>query len=186
MMGANPAMRFGLRSLLAGVPFVAILVAFPRVTGGLVYLAWVTGPCVGFASFMMVRNKARAGSVPPRRPGTFGWLVVCFSILCVVAALWIRQRWAVAWWHDDWPRPFPFPDEALTRLHDWWDALNPPPPGHLKIHAEHLAVLQVTNCLLLLSFAFAGTVAGWGLAHVDSVSALGRFRDFVGPGKSRG
>ena len=39
--------------------------------------------------------------------------------------------------HDvDWPRPFPYPDEWLSRWYDRIDAENPPPPGTRKICGE--------------------------------------------------
>jgi hypothetical protein len=168
-------LSIGLRSLLGLVFIVAMFAVFPILLHASVWLVWFTGPVIAICTFLLARNATRT-NLPPgveRRPRLGGWFMLACSAIPLPASIFIRRRWIIAFSDDQWPRPFPYPDVYLMRLHDWWDRLHPVTDG-LKIHGEHYAVLQGTNILVLIASAVFGLFGGYVFRDVEFVGDLRR------------
>jgi len=56
-----------------------------------------------------------------------------------------------------WPRPFPYPDMWLSAMNDFYDRLNPVPPGTVKMHGEIQRVQQTLLVGILIAIVLSGT-----------------------------
>jgi hypothetical protein len=98
------------------------------------------------------------------------WMILVIpALLGVICCTWSLHRTsdAVLSFDPFWPRPWPYPDQWLAALNDWYDARNPPPPDSLKIHGEWGRVqatvaMAIISCfwLLVISIVKMG-VPGW-------------------------
>jgi hypothetical protein len=114
---------------------------------------------------------ARSDRTAAHWPTLLGWFIASLALLPVIGCWFIRHRWVTAFDDALWPRPFPYPDLFLMKIHDWWDRLHPAEPGFLKIHGEFYAVLLGTNVLFLASCLAGGAVCGYVFRNIDFVSA---------------
>ena len=174
--------RFGLRSLLALVLVVAVLSAFPSALYALIWPVWITGPTIALVFFLLVRNATRSKSI--RWPQRSGWIGTSLAALPLFCSWFTRHRWVNAFDDNQWPRPFPYPDVWLGRIHDWWDRLHLAGPDSIKIHGEYYAVLFGINCLVIVAFIVVGAVAGYVFRDGDFLAASRRLTS-VYPFRSR-
>ncbi len=89
------------------------------------------------------------------------WPAFGVVILGCVYLAWVRHRVLWEWPLDpNWPRPWPYPDAAITLLHDWLDARNPPAPGMIKIEGEYYQVLGLIDLTVISLIGVAAMLAG--------------------------
>lgn len=94
------------------------------------------------------------------------WSLIIVSFLACSYAIWTRHRIVHEWFlYGDpaWPRPWPYPDHAISALHDWLDERNPPPPGFIKIHGEVYTVWGFADVVVIALLAV--TAALFGVAN---------------------
>jgi len=79
-------------------------------------------------------------------------ILLISTLLGFMYCAWALHRtgFSILMGDPQWPRPWPYPDQGLAALNDWYDARNPPPPDSLKLHGEWDRV-RVTVSLVLAS-----------------------------------
>lgn len=92
-----------------------------------------------------------------------GWAAILLSTATFVTAalaMFIRHRCSESVLFDDlaWPRPLPYPDEALAALNDWFDSLYPIEGDAVKLHGELPKVRAVLDCVVSLVLVASGFV----------------------------
>lgn len=60
------------------------------------------------------------------------------------AWVWHRLSDRVIVEDRDWPQPWPYPDEWVSDVEQWFDARKPPTDGHIKLHGEFALVRVLT------------------------------------------
>lgn len=170
--------RFGLRSLLLLVLFVALVAANRARALDFVLHFLIIAPVSALLTFVTAfwlvyaLRGTSPGGFSPRLSSPWRWPLLGLASLPLAAALFALQRWRTGWQDAHWPRPFPYPDDLLVAIHDWWDRTHPAPPGYIKIHAEYYPVLFMIDTAVLLASALLGSVCGSLFRNVDFVAAL--------------
>jgi hypothetical protein len=79
-------------------------------------------------------------------------IVAIPALVGVIYCVWSLHRtsFSILTGDPQWPRPFPYPDQSLVALNDWYDTRNPPLPDFIKLHGEWDRV-RVTVGLVLAS-----------------------------------
>ena len=119
-------------------------VVVPALSG---VVAWLWGAWLG--GILGVRFRVRFG--------------VTFSALSFVATVFIlfaRYRCSESVLFDDlaWPRCWPYPDEALATLNEWFDRQYPARDGSLKIHSEFPKIRFILDSLIFVLSSASGFV----------------------------
>lgn len=93
-----------------------------------------------------------------RMPILVAFLGMCGSLYCA----WALHRVSADVLMSDtaWPQPWPYPDNWLAALNDWYDARYPAAAGSIKLHAEFPRVRMtvaraLAMCLLTVFMALA-------------------------------
>jgi len=95
-------------------------------------------------------------------PALLGFLYCAWSLH--------RTSFSILMGDREWPRPWPYPDQGLAALNDWYDARNLPPPDSLKMHGEWDRVratvgLILVSCLWVLAVSSVRMGVPVGLRH---------------------
>jgi hypothetical protein len=96
-------------------------------------------------------------------------LVYCALLVAYFGWAWERVGHYVLVKDQKWPRPFPYPDQWLWALNNYFDAKYPARPGEIKLHAEidrvRLVLLIALGSLTLIWLTSAVAVF-WDVAHI--------------------
>jgi hypothetical protein len=87
--------------------------------------AWIIGALIGNA-------------LKPQLGRRVGVALSSIAFVTSILVIFAHYRCSEAVLFDDiaWPRPWPYPDEALADLNNWFDKQNPASNGELKVHGE--------------------------------------------------
>lgn len=87
-------------------------------------------------------------------------LVLSSTIVATILVFFASYRCSesVLFDDDDWPRSWPFPDEALAFLNDWFDRRYPAQGDSLKLHGEFPKVRLVLDLVISVLSGVSGFV----------------------------
>jgi hypothetical protein len=86
------------------------------------------------------------------------------------------------WGQFYWPQPWPYPDQALQRYHDWLDARNP----DFKLHGEYENVHRHINRIVFPLVAIASLAFGLATPELGRLAWHRLRRLFSGTFKRKG
>lgn len=142
--------RFSLRTLLVAM----VLAALAAVNWKLLYylgvhaqvesVFWPVLLALCVAAWSVAQTGPRILSAQKRSEQILAIVWIALWALISFYWLWVRSRWHVVWYFG--PKfPFPFPDEWLIELHNWFDRRDPAPPGVIKLRGEIPKVYILVN-----------------------------------------
>lgn len=168
---ATSHLQFGLRPFLISVAVVAVCIFqwqnliklsfgyFYLLAFALAFAMWLTGQ----------RIRGAASRWETCEPA---WLPYCrvaalWTLLACLGSLWVVHRWCEVF-DENWPLPFPFPDESLLAYHDWLEDLNPDYFGPIKPSGggrsdrlnQYFPVLLRLNMVALSLITLSGLTLG--------------------------
>ncbi len=78
-------------------------------------------------------------------------ILLIIALLGFMYCAWSLHRtsFSVLMGDPRWPRPWPYPDQGLSTLNDWYDARNPPTTDSLKLHGEWNRVRATVSLVLV-------------------------------------
>src|SRR5262245_43912271 len=97
-------------------------------------------------------------------------LVYCALLIAYFGWAWERVGHYVLVGDQKWPRSFPYPDQWIWALNNYFDAKYPVRPGEIKLHAEidrvRFVIMFALGSLILLWLASAIAVS-WDVVHIS-------------------